>query len=110
MADTIYGPSLGTDPECDGFDGAAIRCPSCGFNYVHPVAVEVNAGGSSTRVDATGTHRRVEPAAERGVRITLVFRCEDGHTTRQVVQFHKGMSFMSVRASDDPASDTIWRD
>jgi hypothetical protein len=82
------------------------------YPFVHPVAVEVNAGGAITRIDRAGTHRAVGPAFGRGVLIRISLR-EDGTAADLVLAFHKGQTYARVERlpAVDPADvATIWRD
>lgn len=107
---TGLGTTLRTDRDCEGFGGEALVCPSCGFNYVHPVEVEVNAGGRITTITHDGMQHTKGAASVRGVRISVAFWCESGCGTRWTLQFHKGMTFSTVEEDDDAGIATIWRD
>ena len=96
-----------------------IRCPDCGFEYVHPVELSCNPAGvsdQSIRVDAHGIHI-AKPTAPfgRGVVISIGFTCENGHAFDIDYRFHKGQTFLSVHDRGGIADATkwpaaIWRD
>lgn len=97
------------------FPNSLLICPRCGFEYVHPIEVRVNAGGVITVIDQHGTRQEAGKAAGRGVRIALRYICEENHEFTMVQQFHKGVTFIST--DFDPAAPenlwtlgTIWRD
>jgi hypothetical protein len=85
-------------------------CPSCGFEYVHPTLVEVNAGGSITTIDKDGTRMSGGVGLGRGVNIRLGFACEDGCRTSISIQFHKGNTHITAYKDETVPKDTIWRD
>jgi hypothetical protein len=87
-----------------------LECPQCGFEYVHPTLVEVNAGGSITTIDHDGTRMSAGEAAGRGVRIRLNFSCEGGHRFSVVFDFHKGNTGVVAYLDDTVPETTIWRD
>lgn len=98
-----------TTPYHDGYGARALLCPSCGFEYVHPTEVEVNAGGRITTITRGGMQHTKGPASGRGVRISIGLWCESGCGTRWTLQFHKGQTYSSVE-TEDVGSTTIWRD
>lgn len=105
-------------PVTTAFSEPALVCPECGFEYVHPVAVECCPAGPKgfVRIDAKGVH--LDPASApygRGVDIMLNFFCENGHLFTYRLKFHKGLTFLERTVKDLPEDakeypDTIWRD
>ncbi len=88
-----------------------VICPVCEFEYIHPVSVEVNAGGSITTVDQLGTRMTAGKPAGRGVLISLGFTCENGHNFTIALQFHKGATSAAlVDVGEGEWQPTIWRD
>jgi hypothetical protein len=91
-----------------------VRCPKCGQEFVHPVAVRVNPAGAypgSVEVRHDGLHLDRASAAEgRGVRISVCFRCESGHGFSMELLFHKGTTYTQLALQTAPWPDTIWRD
>ncbi|NLX59687.1 MAG: hypothetical protein GXY74_11430 [Phycisphaerae bacterium] len=96
----------------------ALACPVCGFEYVHPVAVECCPSGprGHVRIDAEGV--RLEPVSApegRGVAVTLGFLCENGHLFTYRLSVHKGQTFLERTMGNAPRDAdewprTIWRD
>jgi len=103
LGDETYGP----DP-----DAQMVLCPTCGFEYVHPISVMVNRGGEITTVDADGTRMRSSAPSGRGVLVTVTYQCESGDRFRWEMQFHKGNTEMACHpvGFDDDSLPTIWRD
>jgi hypothetical protein len=87
-----------------------VLCPRCGFECVHPTGVVVNAGGQVTCITSDGTSMLAASASGRGVRIALEFWCENQHGFEWVLQFHKGITSMDIKPSDQSDCRTIWRD
>lgn len=93
-----------------------LRCPFCGFEYVHIEAVKVNAGGEITEVTSSGLCYWRGKASGRGARIDITFWCENGHRWTRSLQFHKGMTFVEdtlleeVEDFELPAWKDLWRD
>lgn len=112
LADNRYGFGGGSGPD------GVVMCKVCGDNYMHPVAVEANAGGKLTAVDADGVHHFDVAASDRGVLITVVYDCESGHRTLFRQQFSKGRTYVSAEADAAKEIDeygdwfprVIWRD
>jgi hypothetical protein len=98
----LQGLLVCSECQAEGCDGVG----------VHPIEVEVNAGGSITIVDHNGTHMRSGEASGRGVRIVLGFACESGHRFEVAFQFHKGSTTIDPRLLSAAGGDftTIWRD
>ena len=105
-------------PVVRNLDEFALACPVCGFEYVHPVAVECRSPGQANGhllIDHQGIH--LDPTAPpdgRGVVIALTFLCEDGHLFTYHLRFHKGMTFLERTVADaaqevDLRPQTIWR-
>jgi hypothetical protein len=95
--------------------GAHIACPVCRFEYTHPVAVVVNAGGSITTVDKGGTRMSAGKPVDRGVMIEIHFVGECGHDYRLNFHFHKGITSVESTIGGGTPDDrqppaTIWRD
>ena len=98
----------------------AMACPICGFEYIHPVGIECNSPGTAKgllRIDSDGVHLDPKQAPiGRGVRITLKFMCEYGHSFEYQLHFHKGQTYVERRMACLPMGrheqwpDTIWRD
>ena len=106
-------------PLVTNLDKPALACPVCGFDYIHPVAVECRSPGQANghlRIDHRGIHLDpMVPPDGRGVVITLTFLCEDGHLFTYHLRFHKGMTFVERTLADEPREvdlrpRTIWRD
>ena len=91
-----------------------VTCPVCNFEYMHPVQVEVNAGGKITTIDHQGTRTRKGEPFGRGVHIAVKLLCEDGHISELMLQFHKGQTGMAFTPTGDVGDfdslKTIWRD
>ena len=105
-----------------------LRCPACDFDYLHPKEVcIIHAGKENSVVKVTKDGLFVDPrlglieeGSARGVRIAILFSCENGDkTTVREYQFHKGQTLFQIR-TDEPVEkgcadcprneDTIWRD
>jgi hypothetical protein len=106
-------------PAVKNLDEPALACPVCGFDYVHPVAVECRSPGQANgrlRIDHQGIHLDpTVPPDGRGVVIALTFLCEDGHLFTYRMRFHKGMTFFEQTLANEPREadlrpQTIWRD
>ncbi len=100
-----------------------IRCPVCGFECVHPVAVKVEPvnGDTVVYINRDGVFTTVSRLAERvrGVQITTTFMCEEMHQWDEVRSFHKGITTQTIQRGPDCADPwdapeltpmTIWRD
>jgi hypothetical protein len=105
-------------PVVKNLDEPALACPVCGFDYVHPIAIECRSPGQANgrlRVDQHGIHLDpTVPPDGRGVVIALTFLCEGGHLFTYRMRFHKGMTFFERTLADVPQQDagqfeTIWR-
>lgn len=106
-------------PTTRSASGPTLVCPICGNDYVHPISVEVLPPGAVRgvlRVNADGIYLDPWPQPDgRGVRTTLAFLCEAGHTFYYVLHFHKGMTFIKRRVGTTypdlcHTPETIWRD
>lgn len=103
---------------------AMVKCPVCGFDYAHPVRVEVDpfvtgrkvvvTHGDSAVVDSTGH-------IGRGVNIRVGFDGECGHSWCLSINFHKGQTDVTVLSPDEGGIESekngelhmrpvIWRD
>jgi len=97
------------------FEPGKEECPICGFNYIHPVEVAcLPAGreGGLISITADGIHRRpLAPPLGRGVFLTIVFRCEEGHMFRKTWQFHEGETLTNCEylGWTTCGPNTIWR-
>lgn len=103
------------------------RCPTCGEQYNHLMAVKVLMGsddeGLSTKVvSMTGENLNVREehglvkhwARMRGLGVVMYFDCEYGHSWRKQTFFHKGCTYSediamgkSVYFSGDLAGEDI---
>lgn len=96
-----------------------IACPECGCCNMHPVKVDVNAGGSITTIDHLGTHMSTGLPSGRGVLISIMFHGECCHVTVMHLQFHKGSTDVEIDSRGEISCDdlncpsygyVIWRD
>lgn len=96
-----------------------VKCPACGYEYVHPVALKVEpvSGDSLVYINRDGLHRCSAHAAERirGIQKNTTFLCEEAHQWDEVRAFHKGITSQAIECgpnwSDfEGAPTTIWRD
>jgi hypothetical protein len=96
-----------------------VRCPACGYEYVHPVAVKVEpvSGDTLVYINSTGVFAAASSAAERvrGIQITTTFLCENGHQWDETRGFHKGFTTQTVERGPDWSDaeltpTTLWRD
>ena len=96
-----------------------VKCPVCGFECVHPVAVKVEpvSGDTVVYINREGLHTFTSRAAERirGIQITTTFLCEECHQWDEVRSFHKGITSQEIHRGPDwtdmeCAPTTIWRD
>jgi hypothetical protein len=94
------------------FTDEGFVCGLCGENMIHPVSVEVNAGGSVTTISQEGTRMSSSTPCGRGVSIDLGFQCECGGCFSFAFQFHKGSTGFEARRiqPEMPPPATIWRD
>lgn len=91
-------------------EGRAL-CGCCGWEYLHPVRVEVSRGDDTIIVTRDGIERREEKNISRGVWIGIDFVCESHDSSRLSFQFHKGMTYVNTRSLGDvDDAKTIWRD
>jgi len=99
--------------------GNEVKCPTCGFEYMHPIEVQVDRGGSVVQVDADGVGFLKREPQGRGVVIVVKFHCEDGYESFFALNFHKGVTFSHMIAGKALPSgendgleigDVIWRD
>jgi hypothetical protein len=100
--------------------GTLLRCPVCVETEeaipvgVHLVGVEVDAGGTVTKVRQNGTTVRAgdHECVERGSVVSIDCGCENGHHFFIQFAFHKGQTSAVARVLPDtgewPAD--IWRD
>ena len=96
----------------------ALLCPICGFEYVHPAAIEVSTGNYHIRIDSNGlklvnaeTAETREARCKRGVRIYFEYVCENGHHGFIILQFRKG-NLLIEHEELEPTNkfEVIWRD
>ncbi len=95
-----------------------VKCPVCGFDYTHPVAVEVYPFEATKRITIDNTGFDIDSTFQkpgtRGVGISVRFVGECSHAWTQTFQFHKGQTEVKVtRDADIPLGEmppTIWRD
>src|SRR4051794_3526192 len=89
-------PERGASPMAENLSDAsgcledgAVLCPhvGCKFEYIHPVKVVVNQGGSITTIVKEGTTTTEGEAASRGVTIAIYYACESGHFSVMRQQF-----------------------
>lgn len=96
----------------------AITCPVCGFDYVHPEKVVINAGGVITSIEGKFPVIGKGKPAGRGVSVWQYFWCEDGHRWVERYQFHKGTTLRKTTIINDTDNKldgefcppTMWRD
>jgi len=92
-----------------------LLCPVCGFEYVHPIGVNVNPagrGGGMVDITADGVAMtRVLAPDGRGVTVAIRYGCEDGHLFELRFHFHKGNTEVSLKPVGTGREwKTIWRD
>jgi hypothetical protein len=93
---------------------AAMVCPVCGLENIHPVAVRVNPAGAfpgsvGVTVDGIFLDKTALPSG-RGVVMELYFACESQHRFAMEFRFHKGSTYTTLRVLSDGVERTIWRD
>jgi hypothetical protein len=96
-----------------------VKCPVCGYECVHPVALKVEPVSDDTVVyiNHDGLHTVPSRAAERirGIQITTTFLCEEAYQWDEVCAFHKGINTQTIERGPDWSDfectpTTIWRD
>jgi hypothetical protein len=96
-----------------------VKCPVCGYEYVHPVVLKVESvpGDTIGYINRDGLHTVPSHAAERirGIQRTTTFLCEEAHQWDEVRAFHKGITSQAIECEPDwsdfeCALMTIWRD
>jgi len=97
-----------------------LLCPSCEFEYVHPIRVKVATGEALTVIQNRETQLIQGDTAEvqdarknRGVRIFLEYVCESGHHGNIILQFHKGITYVEYESLPELKPEewtTLWRD
>ena len=89
-----------------------VACPVCEGTetYVHIEMVEINAGGTITRISRQRTEilQGREPSG-RGTSIRIVYWCECDHRWETVQQFHKGETLLRTTELLQQPSE-LWRD
>jgi len=95
-------------------------CPSCEFEYVHPIRVKIATGNEvtiiengETRFIQRETAEVLEAKKNRGARIFLEYVCESGHHGNIILQFHKGITYVeheSLPKLKPEEWGTLWRD
>ena len=89
-----------------------VRCPECGFDYVHLVGVNVYQLTVTTVVGPNGGTNREHgdhtPFGNRGSTAELTCQCESGHRFVLRFSFHKGNLF-AWRAAEGTAPE-LWPD
>ena len=119
ITEILLGTKKVISQSCPWLKGLFVACPQCGCVCMHPVKVDVNAGGSITTVDHLGTHMSTGLPSGRGVRISIMFHGECNHMAVMVLQFHKGSTDIEMDFAGDIALDdsgypqngyVIWRD
>jgi hypothetical protein len=94
-----------------------LRCPECGFEYVHLTRVKVATGDGVTIIE-NGETRHVqretaevhEARSNRGVRIFIEYACEEAHHGAIILQFHKGVTFVEHESLPEIKDwKEIWR-
>jgi len=95
-------------------ENIAVRCPACGFEYVHPTEIYVNSGGVITVVKDSGTYIKRGSAVGRGVSYGIKYVCESGHVFVARFQFNKGNTYTEIiNVGELPPEEwpsVIWRD
>jgi hypothetical protein len=109
-------------------DRPRLACPECGDDHVHPIGVNCWSPGTPNGfVGINSDGVRIDPTAKnsnrRGVRISLAFECEQGHSFEYCLTFHKGETHIEKDScvapgfneetgefDSDASSKTIWRD
>lgn len=89
-----------------------LKCPQCGFEYLHPISVSIHRKNDKTAVTNEAIIVKEEENKTRGVTITMEYCCEDGHHGELTFQFHKGVIYVEHKPLE-PTCDilkNIWRD
>jgi hypothetical protein len=89
-----------------------LKCSGCGFEYIHPVKVEV-IGERTTTITNQGIEDKVsQELPGRGVQIRITFQCEDGCEYDHSYHFYKGNTTLVVtkHGKYEEQLETIWRD
>jgi hypothetical protein len=118
---------IGLQTTTDGW----LVCPTCIRKgkatdpciYVHPLEVRIATGYKTIKINGNGVFTSNEPTEDskeaignRGVRITIVYNCEDGHLGDLIFQFSKGNTRIlhkfleEIDCEDERYCNVIWRD
>jgi hypothetical protein len=94
-------------------------CPTCGFEYVHPIRVKVATGDGVTVIENKETRYVQRETAEVlqakkncGVRILLEYVCESGDHGNIILQFHEGITYFEHERLPELKPEewrTLWR-
>jgi len=112
------GPGAGLITIGPNMEKPTLACLMCGFDYIHPVAVECRSPGQANgrvRIDSHGVYMDpMVPPDGRGVVVSMTFHCENGHVFTYRLTFHKGMTFVERSMAETPREagpwpETIWR-
>ena len=99
--------------EDESRDYSTLDCPQCGFNFVHPIAVNILRGTDITIINSKGITVSEEKNKNRGVTITLEYACENYHHGELIFQFNKGETITWHNAlkpfENNGEYETIWR-
>jgi hypothetical protein len=88
-----------------------LLCPICGLDYVHITALKCLRSTDETTITNKGIFVKQAQNDMRGVKITLQYRCENGHVGEITLQFHEGCVFLSHTVSPETKGlQDIWRD
>lgn len=87
-----------------------LKCPQCGFEYLHPISVSVHRKNDKTIVTNEAITIKQEENKTRGVTIIMEYCCENGDHGELIFQFYKG----AIRVEHKPLElitdwKTIWR-
>jgi len=90
-----------------------LKCPQCGFEYVHMVSVSVQRKLDKTIVSNEYIAIKEEKNPSRGAILTLEYVCENGgHHGELIFQFYKGIIYVEHKLLEPAVGELkdIWRD
>lgn len=95
----------------DTFGGTTLKCPQCGFSYLHPVSLSVHRGNDKTTIDGESITIKQEENKTRGVTIIMEYVCENKDHGKLIFQFYKGHVEVHHEVLEPIEEwETIWRD